>query len=298
MKRTVLFAPNIHAKRCCAGLYQRQMERMWAEIEAQRDNPHRENADVTVASNVVRGTLGVRLDDDQYIGCMRLRTLRSLLQIIDEETAFERCVLSQSLFCPARRPSLSNPSSTVLWRDILPTSTNPITTNFCADIGLAPRTSCFESVNLFFSPFFECFTSSLMILRVGPYCFTTNRDAQRISICFSFHPAFLDTINVMFFLYRILVLSFDTGNFALSFTGSCMLILGSLRSFRSIIDSVMRCDVAGVYLWVLVHIGGAAAWYTVVPIFPRIELGDPSHLSIIQFIDWYVFLQQTYCEIV
>lgn len=138
MKRTILFAPNSHAKRCCAGLYQRQMERMWAEIEAHRDNPHRESADVTVTSNVVRGTLGVRLDDDQYIGCMRLRTLRSLLQIIDEETAFERYVLSQSLFCPARRPSLSNPSSTVLWRDIMPTSTNPITTIFCADIGYTP----------------------------------------------------------------------------------------------------------------------------------------------------------------
>lgn len=97
MKRKSLFAPNACAKGCCIGLYEKQLEHMWSEIEARRDNSSRD-PDSMAASNVIRGTLGVRTDDDQYQGCMRLRTLRSLLQIIDEETAFERCVLSQSLF--------------------------------------------------------------------------------------------------------------------------------------------------------------------------------------------------------
>ena len=62
---------------------------MWSEIEAYRDNPSRD-PETALASNVIRGTLGVHTDSDQYQGCVRLRTLRSLLQIIDEETAFER----------------------------------------------------------------------------------------------------------------------------------------------------------------------------------------------------------------
>jgi len=94
MKRKALFAPCDKAKRCCANLYQKQLDRMWSEIETERDNPTRDNADAAFTSNVIRGTLGVRIDDDQYGGCMRLRTLRSLLQIIDEETAFERCVFT------------------------------------------------------------------------------------------------------------------------------------------------------------------------------------------------------------
>lgn len=136
MKNKLLFAPNGSAKRCCADLYKKQLEHMWSDIEAYRDNASRD-PDSLLSSNVIRSTLGVTTDEDQYIGCVRLRTLRSLLQIIDEETAFERYALIQSLFCPPRHPCLSNPSSTVIWRDILPTSTNPITAIFFADIGLA-----------------------------------------------------------------------------------------------------------------------------------------------------------------
>jgi len=89
MKRKFLFAPNAIAKKSCAGLYAKQLKQMWSDIEQQRDNPSK-NIETSLTSNVVKSILGVRLDTDMYLGCMRLRTLRSLLQIVDEETAFER----------------------------------------------------------------------------------------------------------------------------------------------------------------------------------------------------------------
>jgi len=103
MKRKSLFDPSAHAKRCCTGLYKKQLEHMWSEIEAFRDNPSRD-PETALTSNITRGTLGVRTEEDQYQGCVRLRTLRSLLQIIDEETAFERSPHQQVSHPPDHSP--------------------------------------------------------------------------------------------------------------------------------------------------------------------------------------------------
>ena len=46
-----------------------------------------------VESLNVRDTLGVRQPQDKFNGCVNLRTLRSLLKMIDEN-GFERCVLT------------------------------------------------------------------------------------------------------------------------------------------------------------------------------------------------------------
>ena len=103
MKNKLLFDPSASAKRCCTGLYKKQLKHMWSEIEAFRDNPSRD-PETALTSNITRATLGVRTDKDQYQGCVRLRTLRSLLQIIDEETAFERSPHQQVSHTPCSPP--------------------------------------------------------------------------------------------------------------------------------------------------------------------------------------------------